>query len=178
MRQIKACVRAHMLMCVRAWVHNQNNILTKKYIFGPKLFFTKNPKKFFYQKIFFTKNFFLTKKSFLTKKFFWPKNFFWPKIFFDQTFFLTKHFFYQKIFWPKNFFWPIFFTNKKKQKIVDENSKKLVLALSDYLSSEWFSTGCEIFKSIGYFIINPLCDILGIDDFLKDQMKWKKLAVC
>ena len=50
-----------------------------------------------------------------------------------------------------------------------DNSNKLVLALTDYLSSEWFSTGCEIFKSIGYFIINPLCDILGIDEFVKTK---------
>ena len=62
------------------------------------------------------------------------------------------------------------------EEIVDENSNKLVLALSDYLSSEWFSTGCEIFKSIGYLIINPLCDILGIDDFGKtkrDDRNWQ-----
>ena len=62
------------------------------------------------------------------------------------------------------------------EEIVDENSNKLVLALSDYLSSEWFSSGCEIFKSIGYLIINPLCDILGIDDFGKtkrDDRNWQ-----
>ena len=62
------------------------------------------------------------------------------------------------------------------EETVDENSKKFVLALSDYLSSEWFSTGCKIFKSIGYLIINPLCDILGIDDFGKtklDDRNWQ-----
>ena len=62
------------------------------------------------------------------------------------------------------------------EETVDENSNKLVLALSDYLSSEWFSTGCEIYKSIGYLIINPLCDILGIDDFGKtkrDDRNWQ-----
>ena len=64
------------------------------------------------------------------------------------------------------------------EETVDENSNKLVLALSDYMSSEWFSTGCEIYKSIGNLIINPLCDILGIDDFGKvkrDDRNWQSL---
>ena len=46
------------------------------------------------------------------------------------------------------------------------------------MSSEWFSTGCEIYKSIGNLIINPLCDILGIDDFGKvkrDDRNWQSL---
>ena len=62
------------------------------------------------------------------------------------------------------------------EETVDENSNKLVLALSDYLSSEWFSTGCEVYKSFGHLIINPLCNILGIDEFGKtkrDDRNWQ-----
>ena len=61
------------------------------------------------------------------------------------------------------------------EETVDENSNRLVLALSDYMSSDWFSTGCEVYKSIENLIIKPLCDILGIDDFGKakrDDRNW------
>ena len=66
------------------------------------------------------------------------------------------------------------------EEIVDENSNRLVIALSDYMRSEWFTTGCKIYKSIGDLIITPLCDILGIDDFGKrkrEDRNWQCVKV-
>ena len=48
---------------------------------------------------------------------------------------------------------------------VDEHSNKLVLALSMYLKSEWFTLGCEVYSVFQKIIITPLCELLGIDEF-------------
>ena len=52
---------------------------------------------------------------------------------------------------------------------VDENSNMLVLALSQYINSEWFQLGCKIYNVFDDLITRPLCEILGIDKFGKQE---------
>ena len=47
---------------------------------------------------------------------------------------------------------------------VDENSNKLVLALNSYFDNEWFFLGCQVYSKFNEVIIQPLCNILGIDE--------------
>ena len=48
--------------------------------------------------------------------------------------------------------------------VVDENSNKLVLAVSTYIESDWFYTGCQVYDFFGSLLIQPLCSLLGIDE--------------
>ena len=50
---------------------------------------------------------------------------------------------------------------------VDEHSNQLVLALSNYFQNSWFELGCQVFSMFGDLLINPLCQLLGIDQFAK-----------
>jgi hypothetical protein len=54
---------------------------------------------------------------------------------------------------------------------IDENSNKLVLALSAYFKSEWFSVGREVYKVFEAKLIKPICLMLGIDDYGKVEME-------
>ena len=46
---------------------------------------------------------------------------------------------------------------------VDENSNRLVLALTAYFQSDWFTMGCRVYSTFESIIIKPLCVLLGID---------------
>ena len=46
---------------------------------------------------------------------------------------------------------------------VDEKSNLLVQAMSTYINSEWFELACQVYTVFGQEVIQPLCDILGID---------------
>ena len=48
---------------------------------------------------------------------------------------------------------------------VDENTNKLLLALSVYFDSEWFTWGCKVYNTFEAIIIQPSCELLGIDKF-------------
>ena len=50
---------------------------------------------------------------------------------------------------------------------VDEHSNQLVLALSNYFQNSWFELGCQVYSMFGDLLINPLCQVLGIDQFSK-----------
>ena len=63
---------------------------------------------------------------------------------------------------------------------VEENSNLLVLALSEYINSEWFELGCKIYKVFDDLLVRPLCDILGIDNFGKqerDDRNWSGVKI-
>ena len=47
---------------------------------------------------------------------------------------------------------------------INENSNRLVLAVSAYFESEWFTIGCTVYITFEALIIKPLCELLGIDD--------------
>ena len=47
--------------------------------------------------------------------------------------------------------------------VVDINSKKLVLAVSAYITNEWFAECCQLYSKMGDSVIFPLMDFLGID---------------
>ena len=47
---------------------------------------------------------------------------------------------------------------------VDENRNKVVLALNSYFDNEWFFLGCQVYSKFNEVIIQPLCNILGIDE--------------
>lgn len=47
--------------------------------------------------------------------------------------------------------------------VVDENSNKLVLAVSTFTENAWFSCCCEVYSLLGQIVINPILQILGID---------------
>jgi hypothetical protein len=40
----------------------------------------------------------------------------------------------------------------------------LFVALSSYILFEWFEVGCRVFSFYGEKLIQPLCEILGVDD--------------
>ena len=46
---------------------------------------------------------------------------------------------------------------------IDTNSKKLVLAVSGFLESDWFHICCQLYAEVGYLLIFPLMNLLGID---------------
>ena len=51
----------------------------------------------------------------------------------------------------------------------------LFLALSCYIQSEWFEAGCKVFSFFGDQLIQPLCEILGVDENKKvkrDDRNW------
>ena len=54
---------------------------------------------------------------------------------------------------------------------IDESSNKLVLALTAYFKSEWFSVGCEVYKVFEDKLIKPICLMLGVDDYGKVEME-------
>ena len=49
------------------------------------------------------------------------------------------------------------------EEAVDEKSNLLVQAMSVYINSEWFELACQVYTVFGQEVIQPLCDILGID---------------
>ena len=57
--------------------------------------------------------------------------------------------------------------------VVDENSNKLVLAVSTYIESDWFYTGCLVYDFFGTLLIQPLCSLLGVDEKKKDTKEEK-----
>ena len=64
----------------------------------------------------------------------------------------------------------LFLEHKETLKIffneaVDEKSNRLVQAMSTYIHSEWFELACEIYNTFGKEVIQPLCAILGIDEY-------------
>ena len=59
--------------------------------------------------------------------------------------------------------------------VVDINSNKLVLAVSIYIQSDWFSLCCKLYMKIADLVIFPLMDLLGIDERgknLKNVRDW------
>ena len=59
--------------------------------------------------------------------------------------------------------------------VVDEQSNLLVQAMSTYIKSPWFELGCSVYSTFGHEIIQPICDILGIDDsgkVYRDDRNW------
>ena len=59
--------------------------------------------------------------------------------------------------------------------VVDINSNKLVLAVSVYIQSNWFSLCCELYCKIADLVIFPLMGLLGIDEKgknLKNVRDW------
>lgn len=48
--------------------------------------------------------------------------------------------------------------------VVDENSNKLVLAVSTFINSEWFQLSCQVYATFHNVLIQPLMLLLGIDD--------------
>ena len=66
------------------------------------------------------------------------------------------------------------------EETVEENSNLLVLALSEYINSEWFELGCKIYRVFDDLLVRPLCDILGIDNFGKqdrDDRNWSGVKI-
>ena len=51
--------------------------------------------------------------------------------------------------------------------VVDEKSNLLIQAMDTYIKSDWFELGCTIYSAFNGEIIQPLCDILGIDESSK-----------
>ena len=47
--------------------------------------------------------------------------------------------------------------------VVDENSNKLVLAVSTYIQNDWFSLCTKLYAKLGELIIFPLMNLFGID---------------
>ena len=47
--------------------------------------------------------------------------------------------------------------------IVDQNSNKLVLAVSNYIQNEWFIMCSDIYSKIGSMLIFPMMTLFGID---------------
>ena len=59
--------------------------------------------------------------------------------------------------------------------VVDINSNKLILAVSVYTQSDWFSLCCKLYRKIADIVIFPLMDLLGIDERgknLKNVRDW------
>ena len=59
--------------------------------------------------------------------------------------------------------------------VVDVNSHKLVLAVSAFLDSEWFTMCSEIYARIGQQVIFPLLKLLGVDEKdpeVNEQRTW------
>ena len=59
--------------------------------------------------------------------------------------------------------------------VVDINSNKLVLAVSVYIQSDWFSLCCELYRKIADLVIFLLMDLPGIDERgknLKNVRDW------
>ena len=56
--------------------------------------------------------------------------------------------------------------------IVDQNSNKLVLAVSNYIQNEWFIMCSDIYSKIGSMLIFPMMSLFGIDS--KKGMKHKE----
>ena len=59
--------------------------------------------------------------------------------------------------------------------LVDINSNKMVLALSVYIQSDWFSLCCKLYRKIADLVIFPLMDLRGIDERgknLKNVKDW------
>ena len=54
---------------------------------------------------------------------------------------------------------------------VDEHSNHLVLAVLSYIESEWFETGCKVYREMGSHLIVPMKRILGIDKFAEEQIE-------
>ena len=52
---------------------------------------------------------------------------------------------------------------------VDENSNHLVLAVLTYIESEWFETGCRLYREFGSILITPMKEVLGIDKFSENK---------
>ena len=48
--------------------------------------------------------------------------------------------------------------------VVDINSNKLVLAVSVYIQSDWFSLCCKLYRKIADLVFFTLMDLLGIDE--------------
>ena len=59
--------------------------------------------------------------------------------------------------------------------VVDENSNKLVLAVSTFINSEWFVMCCQVYTKFHDILIQPLMKMLGIDDKSKEKIErsWK-----
>ena len=49
------------------------------------------------------------------------------------------------------------------EECVNENSNKLVLAVSTYIQNEWFHICSRVYERIGLYLIFPLMELLGID---------------
>ena len=50
---------------------------------------------------------------------------------------------------------------------MDENSNKLVMAVQQYVTCEWFTVGCQVIKVFNDILIQPLQELLGIDKYYK-----------
>ena len=46
---------------------------------------------------------------------------------------------------------------------VNPNSNKLVLAVCTYIQNDWFHLFCRVYERIGFYLIFPLMELLGID---------------
>ena len=59
--------------------------------------------------------------------------------------------------------------------VVDENSNKLVLAVSTYIQNDWFQCCTEVYSLIADWVIFPIMDLLGIDkqqDHRNENRNW------
>ena len=59
------------------------------------------------------------------------------------------------------------------EECVDENSNKLSLAISAYVSSEWFKTCIDIGAQFDSIVIDPLKKALGIDHYAKERSEFR-----
>ena len=61
------------------------------------------------------------------------------------------------------------------EECVNINSNKLVLAVGTYIQNNWFHLCCRVYERIGFYIIFPLMELLGIDkayDVKREDRNW------
>ena len=64
--------------------------------------------------------------------------------------------------------------------VVDEKSNLLVQAMSTYIHSEWFELACQVYSVFSQQVIQPLCEILGIDEhgkLYREDWNWEGIKV-
>ena len=62
------------------------------------------------------------------------------------------------------------------EELVDENANKLVLAVYNYIQSEWFLTCCNVAARFYHEITIPIKRLIGMDEFKdskSDKRSWK-----
>ena len=61
------------------------------------------------------------------------------------------------------------------EECVNANSNKLALAVSTYIQNEWFEICCRVYERLGFHLIFPLMELIGIDKAYitrRDDRSW------